>query len=375
MDISSWGDGFLVQDWLSLFFGYPNLQVSASPDTQPKFLAGASLFNMFRNSSFNSPLNWDLTNVTSLKYMFSQTPLNQPINFRNSQEVRSTASMFEDTPFFNQPFHFDASGLTDTNFMFANAVSFNQLITWDTSSVTNMMGMFQAATNFNQPLNFNTSFVINMRGMFGGATNFNQPLNFDTKSVTTMTGMFAHATKFSQHVNFDTSQVTTLDLMFVGASDFSSTVTFTSTAQVTDARSMFRDVNGFTQDLSGWDTQNVMLCDEFCDWCGLPAFPSCSPCTTIYTVGVIVRVPPSPPLLLPRARLQEPLHLLLQRTPRRGTHTHTRARRKGPHSQPSLPLPPHSPGGRCWCCLWWRDSKLNTFEGDIKSIHTHDLLP
>lgn len=97
VDIVSWGDVFMIDQFAAggMFSQFPNLEVSASPDTQPVFLPGARLTSMFDGSSFNSPLNWDLTNVTSIAYMFRDTPLlNQPINFRNTQGVVSVVGMF-----------------------------------------------------------------------------------------------------------------------------------------------------------------------------------------------------------------------------------------------------------------------------------------
>ena len=77
--------------------------------------------------------------------------------------------------------NWDVSNVTNMKFMFEleGAVSFNQpLNNWNVSKVTDMRRMFCAAESFNQPLNnWNVSNVEDMEGMFAGAQSFNQPLN------------------------------------------------------------------------------------------------------------------------------------------------------------------------------------------------------
>jgi len=96
VDIVSWGDAFFMDaNSTYAFAGCSNLHVSAPPNSQPVFLSGATLEGMFMNSSFNSSLSWDLTNVTSLKSMFESAPmLNQPLTFVNSEGVNDTSRMF-----------------------------------------------------------------------------------------------------------------------------------------------------------------------------------------------------------------------------------------------------------------------------------------
>lgn len=264
--------------------------------------------NICFNTSFNSPLEWDLVNVTSVQGMLGFTPVNKPIIFQNTQNVTQISGLFYYARQFNQPFHFDSPSLvaasltfsgasafnqivnlTDTrklvniSRMFQNADSFNQPLNFDTQSVQFMDEMFQNATKFNHPVNFNVSKVLNANETFEGATAFNQPINFNFQaSQTNVSRMFANALSFNQPVVMNTTNVYSTSQMFANAENFASTVNFTSTANVTDMSGMFDGVVGFDQDLSRWNTSRVRKCSRFCPWCGLPAFASCSPCSPIY---------------------------------------------------------------------------------------------
>jgi len=247
----------------SLFLYHANLRVSASPFTQPVFLPGAKLDEMFYSTSFDSPLNWNLLNVTTVTGMFQNTPLNKSINFSNTQGLVQCGLMFYYTPNFNQPF------------------------TMDIPNVVRADSMFGYATSLNQPVTLtNSQKVTNTYGMFAHASSFNQPLTLDTRAVTYMQLMFNGAVKFNQPLTFDTGRVTDMQFMFFGASSFNQTLNFSSTANVTTMSTMFQDAPLFEQDLASWNTSSVTACSSFCPRCGLPAFPLCgdNPCaTSIYT--------------------------------------------------------------------------------------------
>ena len=74
--------------------------------------------------------NWDVSNVTNMKYMFSsETSFNQPLNNWNVSKVTEMKNMFNGARSFNQP-----------------------LNNWDVSKVTNMRYMFYKATSFDHAL-------------------------------------------------------------------------------------------------------------------------------------------------------------------------------------------------------------------------------
>jgi len=98
--------------------------------------------------------------------------------------------MFNGAIIFNQPLNWDVSNVTNMAFMFYYAGSFTGPLIWtnpetgetgpwNVSNVTNMSHMFAGATSFNQPLNWDVSNVTDMQGMFNEAINFNQLLFWD----------------------------------------------------------------------------------------------------------------------------------------------------------------------------------------------------
>lgn len=203
VDIVSWGDNFFMDATSTrVFAGCSNLHVSASPFTQPQFVYPATLEGMFINSSFNSPLNWNLTNITSLAAMFRGAFLfNQPLNFTTSNSLKTVEEMFAFASAFNSPLNFTTTfNVTSFKGMFKGALAFNQPISFQTDSAGDMREMFRNASSFNQPVNFNTSRVSMVDHMFNGAFAFNQPINFDALSLTRTISMFIYARAFNSSV-------------------------------------------------------------------------------------------------------------------------------------------------------------------------------
>lgn len=267
--ISSWGDGFFIDNTsTNAFAGCVNLQVLAPPTDQPVFLPGATLAGMFMNTSINSPLEWDLTNVVSLDSMFlNATKLNQAINFSNTQEVTTTANMFAGATNFNSPVVLDTVNVTDMTSMFQNtqfnqpvdfetanvksmswmfaATPFNQALAFDASSLVQADNMFRSAAAFNSPINFaNTQMLTNTSGMFRDASAFNQPITFQTDNVQDMNWMFDTASSFNQPVNFNTQNVQFMTYMFANTDTFNQSINFNGTSLVS-ANWMFRSAIAF----------------------------------------------------------------------------------------------------------------------------------
>ncbi len=136
--------------------------------------------NIFCFSNFNGNIeNWDVSNVTNMKYMFSF-----------ASEFNGNIS------------NWDVSNVINMGYMFGDAEKFNQPLNFDTSNVTNMCCMFSCARSFNQPLNFDTSMVTNIEAMFRDAKKFNSPLNnWDTSNVTNMSYIFYNAKAFNQNIS------------------------------------------------------------------------------------------------------------------------------------------------------------------------------
>ncbi len=227
----------------------------------------------------------DLSQVTSLGYMFFQSQVNSNLNDWDISSITSTLNMFGETPFNQDLSGWDTSSITDMRYMFGNASDFNgdvsnwntgsavqmegvfagsafnkPLDDWDTSSATSMRYMFAVNNAFNQPLAaWDTSQVIDMSQMFYLATSFNQPIDsWDTGNVTDMSNMFSQASAFDQPLgSWTTANVTNMDYMFAGASAFNQDISSWNTAGVISFDRMFFGASAFNQPLNNWVTSSV----------------------------------------------------------------------------------------------------------------------
>ena len=197
---------------------------------------------------------WDVSSVTNMAFMFSDSCFNQAINYWDTSNVVLMNGMFaitltdstKPTSAFNQSINtasvtvgsntytaWNVSSVTNISGMFSGAFDFNQSLSdWDVSNVGNMYAVFMGATIFNQPLNdWNTSTAFNMESMFEEASAFNQPLNdWNTGNVVTMVKMFKNASVFNQSIEtWNTSKVASMEQMFRGASAFNESINTNST--------------------------------------------------------------------------------------------------------------------------------------------------
>ena len=110
---------------------------------------------MFSESSFNQDISsWDVSNVTDMSSMFSDSPFNQDISSWNVSNVTDMGAMFSCSPFNQDISSWDVSKVTDMRWMFSDS-DFNQDISsWDVSNVTNMSGMFRDSKieSYNKPI-------------------------------------------------------------------------------------------------------------------------------------------------------------------------------------------------------------------------------
>ena len=137
--------------------------IDFSVNDVPSILPNTTLsYCFYQNYNFNSPLNWDTNEVTSM------------------------ASMFEDAQAFDRPLNFITNKVTNMENMFKGAATFNKQISyvsgpyWDVSSVINMISIFENASTFNNgfspgdtshPLNWILNLNVNTTNCITNATN------------------------------------------------------------------------------------------------------------------------------------------------------------------------------------------------------------
>ncbi|RYM32323.1 BspA family leucine-rich repeat surface protein [Brumimicrobium glaciale] len=211
-----------------------------------------NMFRLFSNSNFNQSIgSWNTANVTDMTQMFSGCPFDSDIGNWNTSSVINMAQMFAFNNFFNQDIgNWDTGNVTDMSNMFVtssgqgipNTTSFNQDIGgWNTSSVTNMSGMFQRSETFNQDIgSWNTGNVTNMSVMFQNASAFNQNIGgWNTSNVTDMSGMFSSGSFSLGYASSFTN----------GGSP---SIQNWNVSNVIDMSEMFQDAVVFNQSLGNW---------------------------------------------------------------------------------------------------------------------------
>lgn len=179
----NWGDNVMnVENMKEMFGGCINFNQPLNWEHLENVI---NMSKMFMNCHrFNQPLNnWNVNNVTDMSDMFLKcTSFNGELwqnDLENPQNrLKNTAAMFCECSSFNQPLNWNVSNVEDMTLMFAGCHNFNQpLNSWNTSSVMQMSQMFYDCSRFNQPLDqWNVSNVEDMTLMFYRCTNFNQNL-------------------------------------------------------------------------------------------------------------------------------------------------------------------------------------------------------
>jgi len=231
--------------------------------------------SMFIGTPFNQNINnWDVSNVTSMSYMFFQATLfNQPLNSWNVSSVTNMEGMFENAILFNRPLNnWNTSNVIDMGRMFRNNHSFNQNIgSWNVSNVTDMQLMFQGVS-LNNPFNnggspsisgWSTSNVTSMFGMFNANTSFNQNIgNWNVSKVTDFGGMFL-VSSFNNGGSPSISGWTINTLNNVSMywmfriSPFNQPIGSWNVSKVTNMESMFHSAFSFNQNIGGWNVSGV----------------------------------------------------------------------------------------------------------------------
>lgn len=202
-----------------------------------------SMDGMFRNTTFNQPLNWNVETLTALNDVFRESHFNSDISGWYGPDVTAFPTMnrtFMDASLFNTAIPWIGFQPTTLNDTFNGALAFNQDVSgWDTGGTTDFCGTFHNAKSFNKLLagpnqQWNMTLTTNTRGMFQGASSFNQALS-----------------------DWSMAKVRTMNSMFRDASVFNQPLADWSVGTVTDMGHMFRGAAAFGHDLSGWDVSGV----------------------------------------------------------------------------------------------------------------------
>lgn len=95
-------------------------------------------------------VNWDVSNVGSMKWMFINSAFNQPIGIWDVSNVKNMEGMFQNSSF-NQPiYNWNVSKVTDMSWMFFNS-PFNQDISkWCVTSIKSEPEWFSSGSRLSQ---------------------------------------------------------------------------------------------------------------------------------------------------------------------------------------------------------------------------------
>ncbi len=211
IDIKQWGTG----KWRHMgfaFYGASNMMVTAT-DTP------------------------DFSNVTTMHYMFANSPADPDTSSWDTSEVKNMSGMFRSA----------TNAEPDTS-------------NWDTSNVLFMNSAFSGASNaMPDTSNWDTAKVLDMSFMFDGSPAIPDTSGWDTSHVGNMYAMFRFATAANPNTsNWDTSNVTNMGDMFWGATSANPDTSNWDTSNVTGMVSMFREATSANPDTSSWNIEAVM---------------------------------------------------------------------------------------------------------------------
>ncbi|BDD00759.1 hypothetical protein PEPS_30390 (plasmid) [Persicobacter psychrovividus] len=259
LDVVQWGTNKWY-DMSSMFTGNEQMQISATD--APDLSHVTSLAYMFSETNISDDLNsWDVSNVTDMTGMCKNSSFNGDISKWDVSNVVNMEHMFYGSSFNGDISEWDVGKVTNMEFMFFYNSRFDgDLSAWDVGNVTNMSYMFRAANDFNGDISkWDVSKVTNMSYMFFNAAHFDCDLSaWDVGKVTNMEYMFAAAYYFNGDVStWDVSQVEDMRHMFHDAHRFDSDLSTWDVGNVTDMSYMFNKTYRFNSDLNTWNVRNV----------------------------------------------------------------------------------------------------------------------
>ena len=233
----------------------------------------ASLFENFTSLvtiDFNN--NFNTSNVTSMSYMFSKSPLvSLDLSSFNTSNVTNMGGMFEVCSSLQNLYinNFNTSRLVGMWFMFAGCSSLTvlDLSSFNTSKVTSTSNMFQKCQSLIalDLSSFDTSNMTSMTAMFKLCSSL-ESLNlsgFNTSKVTNMNSMFSTCRNLVNLdiSSFNTSNAGDMGYMFTDCSNLTTLdLSMFNTSKVTDMEQMFANCSSLTSlDLSNFNTSKVTV--------------------------------------------------------------------------------------------------------------------
>ena len=137
--------------------------------------------------------NLDVSNVTSMSYMFMNSKFNGDISNWDVSSVENMGFMFENSQFNGDISNWDVSSVTGMSYMFFNSEFNGDISNWNVSNVENMYGVFAGSKFTGDISNWDVSNVETMNNMFK-SSEFNGDIsNWNVNNVMNMNNMFENS--------------------------------------------------------------------------------------------------------------------------------------------------------------------------------------
>jgi len=212
--------------------------------------------------------NWDTSNVTSMKGMFSYCRLCdniKGISTLNTSNVNDMSYMFENCYNIPDISNWITSNVKDMSYMFSGCKNIPDISKWNTSNVKSMNHMFEDCRDIHSfSLFWNTSNVEDMSYMFAGCNNIPDISKWNTSNVKNMKGLFYESSSLSSLPDisiWNIENVEDLSNMFDGCKSLKAlpNISKWDLSNIKDMSYMFHNCWYLTSfpDISNWKIKDV----------------------------------------------------------------------------------------------------------------------
>ena len=171
---------FIIEDINGNYISYLNDEYDEYDDIEEENIKGILIIKIF--------IIYDtFVNIKNISYIFGKVEI-------KTNELNRCFSASS----FNQPLNWDVSNIKDMEYMFCESV-FNQPLNFNTKNVIYMSYMF-CSSNFNHPLNFNTEYTEYMDYMFS-CGDMKYPIILDLSNIKYIFG-FLEYLKYNYSLNW-----------------------------------------------------------------------------------------------------------------------------------------------------------------------------